>query len=251
MLGMVEPVFVGMIFELGIMIIGVILLGLILKKYFLKRHKYTLYLFIIFLNFVIGLFFSWLSKIIVLTTEYDYEYNQPDVKYPNTPLNWILFRIIDFRISILFVAIAVIYSYLLKVGIFEQGYSQIQRRLVFIFGGYTIFFTVVIYERGNTLLDAINFLNILIFMTIIYVSFIIKLMGAYKSVQDPNFKRAFLSLAIMSLSFILTFVFMLIDRITIILGSEGFTIFYFLGWSSVIIGFLGAYLGYIRPKSKE
>jgi hypothetical protein len=251
MLGMVEPVFIGMIFELGIIIIGIILLGLILKKYFLKRHKLTLYLFIIFLNLVLAVVFSWLSKIIVLTTDYDYEYNQPNVIYPNTSLNWILFRIIDFRISILFVAIAVIYSYLLKVGVFEHGYSQIQRIIVFLFGGYTIFFTVIVYERGNTLLDAINFLNILIFMTIIYVSFVIRLIGAHKVVQDSNIKRAFLSLAIMSISFILTFVFVLIDRITIIFGTQGFTVFYFIAWSFVVVGFLGAYLGYIRPKSKE
>lgn len=246
-----DPVFIGMIFEMIITIIGAIISWLILRKYLIRRNQLTLYLFIIFINFVMAVIFAWISKIIVLTTEIDYEYNQPNVKFPNTPLNWLLFRIVDFRISILFVAIAVIYSYLLKIGVFEKTYSKNQRILVFIFGGYVIFFTVFVYERGNTLLDAINFLNILIFMAAIYISFIIRLMEAYKTVSDPTFKRAFLSLAIMSLSFILTFIFVLIDRITIIMGSQGFTIFYFLAWSFVIVGFLGAYLGYIRPKSRE
>ena len=246
-----DPVFIGMVFELVIIIIGAILLWLILQKYFIKRHQLTLYLFLIVLNLVLSVIFSWLSKIIVLTTEIDYVYNQPNVKFPNTPLNWLLFRIVDFRISILFVAIALIFSYLLKVGVFEEGYNKFQRYLVFIFGGYVMFFTVIIYERGNTLLDAINFLNILVFMAVIYISFLMRLIGAYRSVNDPIFKRAFLSLAIMSFSFIMTLVCLLIDRITIILGSQGFTAFYFMAWIFVIIGFLGAYLGYIRPKSRE
>ncbi|MFX1444748.1 MAG: hypothetical protein ACFFHV_15155 [Promethearchaeota archaeon] len=234
-----------------ISIIGAIISWLIFRKYLIKRHQLTLYLFIIFACFVIAVIFSWISKIIVLTTDIDYVYNQSNVRFPNTPLYWLLFRIVDFRISILFVAIAVIYSYLLKVGIFEKDPSKNQKVIVFVFGGYVIFFTVFIYERGNTLLDAINFLNILIFMAAIYISFIIRLLKAYRTVNDPTFKRAFLSLAIMSLSFILTFIFVLIDRITIIMGSQGFTIFYFLAWSFVIVGFLGAYLGYIRPKSTE
>lgn len=246
-----NPVFIGMVFELIIIIIGAVLLWLSVKKYYIKKHQLTFYLLIIVLTLEISVIFSWLSKIIVLTTEIDYVYNQPNVKFPNTPLNWLLFRIVDFRISILFVAIAVIFSYLLKVGVFGEGYNKLQRYLVFIFGGYVMFFTVLIYERGNTLLDAINFLNILVFMAVIYISFIIRLIGAYRSVNDPTFKRAFLSLAIMSLSFIMTFVFILIDRITIIMGSQGFTAFYFMAWIFVIVGFLGSYLGYIRPKSTE
>jgi hypothetical protein len=248
---MVNLVFMGMLFETVIIAIGLILLILIYKKYTIKRHRLTLYLFAIVLSLLISVIFSWLSKIIVLTTEIDYVYNQLNVKFPDTPLYWIIFRIVDFRISILFVAIAVIFSYLLKVGVFEEGYSTFQRYIVFIYGAYVMIFTIFIYERGNTLLDAINFLNILVYMGAIYITFSIKLMNAYNKVNDPTFKRAFLSLTLMSVSFIMTFIFILIDRITIIFGSEGFTIFYFLAWCFVIVGFLGAYLGYVRPKAAE
>lgn len=246
-----DPVFIGMVFESVIIILGAILLWLSLKKYYIKKHQLTFYLLIIVITLELAVVFSWLSKIIVLTTDIDYVYNQPNVKFPNTPLNWLLFRIVDFRITTLFVAISLIFAYLLKVGVFEQGYNKFQRYLVFIFGGYVMFFTVFIYERGNTSLDAINFLNILTFMAVIYISFIIRLISAYRSVNDPTFKRAFLSLAIMSLSFILTFVFVLLDRITIIMGSQGFTAFYFMAWIFVLIGFFEAYLGYIKPKSRE
>ena len=101
-----DPVFIGMIFEMIISIIGAIISWLILRKYLIRRNRLTLYLFIIFINLVMAVIFAWISKIIVLTTEIDYVYNQPNVKFPNTPLNWLLFRIVDFRISILFVAIA-------------------------------------------------------------------------------------------------------------------------------------------------
>ena len=72
----------------------------------------------------------------------------------------------------------------------------------------------------------------------------------YRSVKDPEYKKAFLSLALMSLSFILVLVMFLIDRILILFGDPGFTIFYFMAWIFVLIGFLEAYLGYIKSKSK-
>lgn len=54
----------------------------------------------------------------------------------------------------------------------------------------------------------------------------------------------------MSLFFMLVLLNFLIDRVLILLGDPGFTFFYFLGWSCVIIGIVCAYLGYIKPKSK-
>ena len=72
-----------------------------------------------------------------------------------------------------------------------------------------------------------------------------------KSVDDPTYKRAFQALAFMSLCLVLVMLMFLIDRIIILLGNPEFTIFYFLAWIFVILAFLGAYLGYIRPKSAE
>ncbi|TFG06964.1 MAG: hypothetical protein EU539_06230 [Promethearchaeota archaeon] len=247
---MVNPVFIGMVYELIIIIIGAILLVLILNKYSVKRNRPTLYLFVIYLNLVMAIVFSWFSKIIVLTTDLDYVYNQPGIRYPTSPVEWLFFRIIDFRISIVFAAIGVIFSYLLNIEIFQE-FNPIHRILVFLFGAYSIIFAIFVYERGNTLLDAINFMNILVFLAAIYITFTNRLIKAYKESTESIYKNAFLSLAIMSISFILTFIFVLIDRITIIMGSQGFTFFYFLAWSFVIIGFLGAYLGYVRPKASE
>ncbi|MHA1803385.1 MAG: hypothetical protein ACTSU4_02495 [Promethearchaeota archaeon] len=249
---MVDPVFIGMVYELIIIIIGALLVILILNRYFVKRHVLTLYLVFIFLFMLISIVFSWLSKIIVLTTELDYVYNEPIPNVnPDVPFPWLLTRIVDFRISIFFVALGVFLSYILRVKVFEKGYNSLERAIIIIFGIYTLFFTLFIYVRGNTLLDAINFFNILLYMFMVYLPFTINSLKAYKAVEEPGFKRAFASLAFMSVSFILVLINVLIDRITILLGSSGFTAFYFAAWAFVIIGFTGAYLGYIRPSSPK
>lgn len=214
----------------------------------MKRHKLTLLLFFIFVNWSIAIFFSWLSKIIILTTEIDYLYNQPNVKYPNTVGYWFLLRIVDFRISLTFVAIGIIFSYIFKVGIFEKGYNQVHKIIVFTFGAYTLIFSIFIYERGNTLLDAINFLNVLILLTAIYVPFMVCCYMSYRVVDDPSYKKAFLSLVIMSLSFILLSFNLLIDRLLILYGNPDFSVFYFMAWIWLIVRMTGAYLGFIKPK---
>ena len=198
-------------------------------------------MFIIFVNWLIAIVFSWLSKVIVLTTDFDYIYNQPN---DNTIEYWFLLRIVDFRISLTFVTIGIIFSYVLKVGIFEKGYNQVHKIMVFTFGAYTLIFSIFMYERGNTLLDAINFLNVLILLIAIYVPFMIR---SYISFRFQSSKR-FLSLAIMSLSLILHMFSLLIDRLLILFGYPGFSIFYFMAWIWLIVGMTGAYFGYIRAK---
>ncbi|MHA1763465.1 MAG: hypothetical protein ACTSYC_06850 [Promethearchaeota archaeon] len=241
-----------MIYETIIIIIGAILVILVLNRYFKKRHVLTLYLLFIFFFMLVSIVFSWLSKIIVLTTELNYVYNEPiENVNPNVPFPWLLTRIVDFRITVFFVAIGTFISYILRVKVFEKGYNSLERAIIIIFGIYTSFFTLFIYVRGNTLLDAINFFNIMLYLLMVYLPFAINSLKAYKSVEERTFKNAFASLAIMSISFILVLVNILIDRITIIFGSSGFTAFYFAAWTLVIIGFTGAYFGYIRPSTAK
>jgi hypothetical protein len=87
-------------------------------------------------------------------------------------------------------------------------------------------------------------------MLIIYLSFASRSFQSYRATREAYYKKAFLSLAVMSICFILVFIMFLIDRLLILLGSPGFTVFYFLAWSFAVLGILGAYLGYIKPKSK-
>ncbi len=234
--------FTGMVFEIFIIAIAAILLLLIINKYFVKKHKLTLMLFFIFLLYFLAIFFSWLSKVLIVT--YFPIVNDGSV------VSWFLFRIVDFRLSEFFVTIAIAISYVLKVNIFEKGYNSILRIIVIAYGSFTGFFVLVIYEHGNVLLDVFAFLLVFVFMGMIYFPFLVRAINSYRSVDDPIFKKGFLALAIMSISFTLIFLNFAIDRVLILFGSPGFTVFYFLAWICGIIGILGAYFGYIRPKSK-
>ena len=237
-----------MIFEAIIILIAFILLILIFIKYIQKRHRLTLLLFFIFLCYWFAIFFSWLSKMLVLFSNIDYIIDDL-VADPGTFFSWILLRIKDFRISFVFMSVAIFLSYILKVNVFEKGYNKVHRILVIIYTIITAGFSLFIYEKGNTLLDVIAFLFIFVFMAMIYIPFFIRSFGAYKESDDKIFKRAFLSLALMSIFFILIPLNFLLDRVFILFGDPGFTIFYFLAWTFALLGIIGAYFGYIRPRS--
>lgn len=248
---MVNLTFIGMSFESFIIIIACILLSLILHKYFEKnKHKLTLYLFLIFLFYVIAIFFSWLSKILVLYSDIDYIYNSslPD---PGTPLSWLILRITDFRISFVFLGVAIFLSYILKVNIFGKEYNKTHRLIVIVYSLITILYSLLMYERGNTLLDAIAFLLIFIFMAMIYFPFFFSAFSSYKSTIEKKFKNAFLSLELMAIFFILVPLNFLLDRLLILFGGPGFSIFYFFAWIFVILGIIAAYYGYIRPRQVD
>jgi hypothetical protein len=243
--------FVGMVFETFIILVALIFLVLIFLKYHEKKHQLTLYLFLIFLSYVIAIVFSWLSKVFALYSGIDYiEYNSilPD---PGTPLSWILLRIVDFRISFVFLSIGIYLSYIFKVKVFGKGYNKVLRIIITLYAIFTAGFALFVYQRGNTLYDVFAFLFIFIFMAIIYIPFFIRSFQSYKDTDNKVFKTAFLSLAVMAIFFILVPLSFLIDRILILAGGPGFSLFYFLAWIFVIFAILGAYFGYIRPKSEK
>jgi hypothetical protein len=143
-------------------------------------------------------------------------------------------------------------SYIFKVKIFDDGeYVPLQKYVIIGYGIFTEFYIILVYIADNVLLDAIAFLLVAFYMCIIYIPFMSSALTAYRSVDQPRFKNAFLSLAVMAFSFLLIFINFFIDRLFILFGSIGFTLFYYLAWSFALIGILGAYFGYIRPKSKE
>ncbi|MFX1456505.1 MAG: hypothetical protein ACFFDB_14110 [Promethearchaeota archaeon] len=235
--------FIGMIFELFIIIFAAVLLILIFKKYMIKRHKLTRLLFIIFVNYSIAIVFSWISKVFVVF--------QVNIVQDGSIISWIYNLISDFRISELFVTFAIILSYILKVSVFEKEYNTIQKYVVLIYGIFAGVYVLFIYENGNTLLDILAFLIVFIYMVMVYTPFLRRAIEAYRGVQEKVYKQAFFSLAIMAISFMLIFLDFAIDRLLIFLGSPGFTVFYFLAWSFAIVGIFGAYYGYIRPKTSE
>ncbi|MFX1419789.1 MAG: hypothetical protein ACFE9N_12790 [Promethearchaeota archaeon] len=237
--------FIGMIFEIIILIFAATILSLILEKYLIKRHKLTRLLLIIFINYFIAILFSWISKVFFVL-------DLPNLVVQDGSIVAYLYNIIaDFRLSEFFVTIAIFLSYILKVNVFEKGYNTIQKYIIIIYGIISCIYVLIIYEYGNTLLDIIAFLIVFIYMVMVYAPFLRRSIESYRGVEEKTYRQAFLSLAIMSISFMLIFLNFSIDRVYIFLGSLGFTVFYFLAWSFAIIGIFGAYYGYIRPKSRE
>jgi len=246
---MSELIFIGMVYESFIIVIAFVLLFLVYRKYREKRKRLTLVLFVIFINFVLGIVFSWLSKVVRLYTGLDYLI-YPDVPSPGTFLAELLLRIVAFRFTFLFLTIGVAISYILKVEAFNEEYKSWEKYTVIIFGFITGFYLMVFYNKSMILLDLIAFLLIAAYTGLIYLPFMIKSFRMGTLVDKTEYKTAFYSLGVMALGFLGVLVFQFIDRVFILFGSPGYTIFYFFGMSSAIVSILGAYLGYIRPGEK-
>jgi hypothetical protein len=203
----------------------------------------------VFFFYSLAILFSLISKIFVVL-------RLDLIIDPYSPLGWIFFRILSFRVSEFLVCIAIFLSYIFKVKIFQEDYNQMQKYVVIIFGSFTAFYNLVIYEpiHGFTsvLLDAIAFLLTLIFMSMIYIAFMYRSIEAYRGVKEPVYRKAFLSLSLMAICYMLIFLNFLIDRIFILIFEiPGFTIFYYLAWAFAIIGIVCAYLGYIKPEASR
>lgn len=246
-----QLIFTGMIYETIVIIIATIILILIFMKYLEKRQRLTLILFFIFVFFVFAIVFSWLSKVIRLYGGLDYiiDNELPD---PLTIESFFFLRIVEFRFAFIFIIISLAFSYVLKVGVYEEEYNPKEKLFVIIYGVLTILYQIVFYIRGVLILDLIAFMLVTFYMALIYIPFFNHSVKSYRSVDDPVYKKGFLSLAIMALSLSLILVCQLIDRIFVIaLDIIGYTPFYFAGWTLAVIALLGAYFGYIRPKSRE
>jgi hypothetical protein len=171
-------------------------------------------------------------------------------------LGWFFYRILSFRVSEFLICIAIFISYILKIKLFHKEYNRLHRYIIIIFGFFTSIYVLFFYIYQGTslavLLDTIAFLLTSIFMGMIYIPFFYRSLETYRNVKDPRYKKAFLSLGIMSICYILIFFNFFLDRLCILLlNIIGFTPFYFLAWAFAIIAIAGAYYGYIRPKAAE
>ena len=236
--------FTGFIYEIFILIAISILLILIYGKYREKKHQLTLFLFVIFLFYELAIFFSWIAKYL-MAFENAENITTNDANY------WIISRITGFRFSFVFVTLATYMVFRFAIQLFDQKPTALVKHGLLIFGVIIVIYCIVAFDLSNILLDVIAFLLVFLYMLIIYGSFMAHTIKLTKTVGDPGYKRAFTSLTWMAAFFISTLLWFLLDRVMILMGSPGYTVFYFLAWLSVVIGIVFAYLGYIRPKSKQ
>ncbi len=241
--------YVGIIYEGIIIIIAFPILIKSLINYIKFRNKLSLLLFLILLNFGISIIFSWLSKIISFYWRIDY-IEQANTPAPKTPISWILLRIAYFRFTYIFITIAIYLSYIFRIKFFDIEYKQIQKVALTIFALFNILFSLFFFDKTNKILDVLLFLFVFVLMSIVFVPFMRQSIRAYKSTKIYQFRKSFLSLTIMSISYIFVLLCLLIDRIYIFLGYQGFTVFYFMSWIFVLIGIFGNYFGYLTFKNE-
>ena len=242
---MVDYYFVGTIYEGIIILIFIPLVGLSLKNHVKVRNKLSLLLLLILLSYAASIFFSWVSKHLNAFSGIAYIIDN-NVSDPNTPQSWILLRIADFRITYVFIIVAIFFSFSFKLKIFEKENKQTNKYIILGFTIFNLVFALFIYQKGNLLFDLLTFFFVFVLMTMVYLPFLLSAIKAYKSTDHPGFRKSFLSLSIMSISYISVLLCLLIDRIYIFLGDFGFTIFYFLSWILVIIGIISTYYGYLK-----
>ncbi|MBN1803546.1 MAG: hypothetical protein JW891_18695 [Candidatus Lokiarchaeota archaeon] len=244
----------AIVYESIVIIIALIILALILKKYLEKRHQFTLILFVIFTFYLLTLIFSCASKIISFSRAYDYV-NDVEAVDPLTIESFIVLRIVDYRSSFVFMALASAFTYVLRVKLFEESYKPLEKWFVIMFGGFTIIYQVFVYIKGNDFIEILSFILIAIYVFAINIPFMSQCRKNYKAVDNPTFKKGFLSLTLMSFFVSQILIFQLLDRFAKIFLVEvypyGFSPFYYIGMLCALMGYFGAYFGYIRPRSSN
>jgi hypothetical protein len=242
---MVDYFFIGIIYEGIVLLIALSGVIISLINHIKVRNKLSLLLFLIALNYTCSIFFSWVAKVLNVFSNIDYIIYEHVVD-PNTPISWILLRITGYRITFAFIIVAIFLSKLFKGKIFEEEINKINKYIFIGFAIFNLIFSLFIFQKGNVLFEVLIFFFVFVFMIMVYLPFLLKAIKAYKSTDHPSFRRSFLSLSIMSFSYISVLLCLLVDRIYIFFGYYGFTLFYFLSWVFVIIGIFSTYYGYLR-----
>jgi len=243
-----QEMFVGMILELVVIIIAIIILLLIRKKYIQKRHRYTLLLFYIFCCFLVTIFFTWLSKVIILFGGLDYV-NIETVPDPLTIDSFFILRIIDYRFSFAAFVVGAALTYVLRVNLFDTSYKRPEKIFIYSFGIFIIIFEIFIYSKSSQMLGAVGYILLLAYVIIIYVPFTSRCIKAYKGIEEMVYKKGFLSLIIMSIAICSILIFNMLDVVYIIIFNVSYTVYYYISLASMIVGYFGAYFGYIKPRT--
>lgn len=236
---------IAIVFEAIVIVISLILLVLILKRYLKKRNEMTLLLFGTFLWLSIGIFFSWLSKIIWL-------YLDGENISEGADFFWIQTQIMGFRFSLAAIILGAIISYVQKEKLFQEERKKSKDIFSIIFG-FVCFLACVLLPRDY---DLISFLIAFIYVVYVYLPFAVQTGRVTKTLEKGHYQSAFKYLTIMAVSFMLIFLCFFSDNLTNSMleaqdgNQHGYSIFYYFGWGLALLGMWSAYLGYIRPGGK-
>ncbi len=204
----------GIIWESIVIAIAFIMLYLSCKIYIQKRNNLSLMLCFIFLNYMLSIIFSWISKLITFFFRIPY-LNIASIPDPRTLVSWILLRISYYRITFCFIIVAILLSYFFREKIFSVERKRNLEVPFVIIGLFELIFTLFLFDKGFAILDIFLFFIVFIYILIIYIPFFIKSFKAYRLTEIYSFRKAFLSHMMMSSRISLTskkshFVFVLV-----------------------------------------
>ena len=242
---MIELSCIAMVYEGIILIPAFILVILSCRNYMSNRTHLSLLLFLIMISYALSIIFSWWSKVMGCFFYIDY-LKIERVPDPRTPISWILLRISYFRITFAFINLAILFSFEFKKNIFNKNHVKFYKMFIYCLASFNILFSIFFFEKGIIVLDVLVFLFAFFFECIVYIPFFVESHKNFKITLDPIFKKKFLNLMVMSISFILVLFCLLIDRIFIFMDWGSYTFFYFISWQFVLIGIFTAYRGYLK-----
>ncbi|WP_371803172.1 hypothetical protein [Candidatus Lokiarchaeum ossiferum] len=242
-----ENVYKGFLFEGIVACLWLVLLLIILNHYRKKKSKMTAILLASFTSYFLGLVFSWIAKLIQLS----FGYNSIVLFPPETPNLWLIARITQYRISFTFIVIGTYFTNKFQGMVFDTETKQLRNKIILVLTIITILVSLILYFPSQEIFDLITFGLAFIVMLMCYIPFMIHAfkMGFKMEKAAKVYKTAFISLGIMCVCFLMILLGMLFDRAMIIFveGCEGYTVFYYMGWISAIIGVFTTFMGYIRP----
>ncbi len=236
----------AMWFELGVLIASGLLLGLILRRHFQKRSELTMLLFMIFLFMAIAIFFMMLAKIYYL-------FFNAEFLTDSDPWFWFISRVLYYRFGFMFITVSILCTHIFRVKVFEAKPAKWVNYFFYAFGIFIIMWAMVFFIFKDLFLNLILFALLMIFLLLVFVPFSIQSFRQGRSTRlVARYRKAFIFLGLMGVCFIMVLMFNLFDQLAHFIDNNiTYSIYYFLGWISHIIGMLFAYFGFLRPKRED
>ncbi len=240
----------GFIFELAIIALWFVLLLLIFVHYREKKTRLNKLIFTAFSLLWLSIVFSAIAKLFYMITKESLTY------FEGNPWFWLIARITQYRISFTVIIIACYILYLFKEEIFRKEPHDTLNKIYLISSiTCSLFCLITIFQEENVILDLLCFGLTAIFTMMCLIPFMMESFQLYRRLDESEriFKHALLSFIAMTIFLLLILVFMVLDRVMIFANPDsfGFSVFYYLGWISAILGVISTYLGYIRPSVEQ
>jgi hypothetical protein len=161
------------------------------------------------------------------------------------------------RFTEIFALLGTLFIFLFRVILFESKFGPREKRILGVYVAITIAFLLFGFQinpstgSDEVYLDLIGFILLLIFCFITFVPFIRQILREKRKIEDLSYQKAYLSIGLMSIGFLLIFICFLLDKLMGAIFNWSYSVFYWAAWVFAILAFFSGYFGYIRPKSRS